>query len=115
MFDMSGLEMLLVGVIALLVIGPERLPGVAKTIGTWIGKARAFVDSTKADLEREINASEMRELLDTQRKEIDELREMVDETKKDISGHANDLKDTFKSGVEEAASSMKPEKAKQDE
>ena len=71
MFDMSGLEMLLVGVIALLVIGPERLPGVAKTIGTWVGKAKAFVNTTKADLEREINASEMRDLLANQKKEID--------------------------------------------
>lgn len=115
MFDMSGLEMLLVGVIALLVIGPERLPGVAKTIGTWVGKARAFVDTTKADLEREINASEMRDLLATQRKEIDELREMVDETKKDITDQAKDIKDDFDSGIKDAASAMKPEKAKHDE
>jgi len=115
MFDMSGLEMLLVGVIALLVIGPERLPGVARTIGTWIGKARAFVDTTKADLEREINASEMRDLLANQKKEIDELRNMVDETKKDLTDQAQELKDDFNSGINDAATAMKPEKAKQDE
>lgn len=115
MFDMSGLEMLLVGVIALLVIGPERLPGVAKTIGTWVGKAKAFVDSTKADIEREINASEMRDLLATQRKEIDELREMVDETKRDITEQAQEIKEDINSGIKDAADAMKPEKAKHDE
>ncbi|RVU83763.1 twin-arginine translocase subunit TatB [Leucothrix sargassi] len=115
MFDMSGLEMLLVGVISLLVIGPERLPGVAKTIGSWIGKARAFVDSTKADIEREINASEMRDLLADQKKEIDELRNMVDETKKDITDQAQELRDDVSSGIKDAADAMKPEKAKHDE
>ncbi|PWQ95733.1 Sec-independent protein translocase protein TatB [Leucothrix arctica] len=115
MFDMSGLEMLLVGVIALLVIGPERLPGVAKTIGTWVGKAKAFINTTKADLEREINASEMRDLLANQKKEIDELRTMVDETKKDFTDQANELKDDFNSGIQNAADAMKPEKAKHDE
>lgn len=115
MFDMSGLEMLLVGVIALLVIGPERLPGVAKTLGTWVGKAKAFINSTKADLEREINASEMRDLLANQKKEIDELRTMVDETKKDITDQAKEIKQDFDSGIHDAADALKPEKAKHDE
>ncbi|MGB1309631.1 MAG: Sec-independent protein translocase protein TatB [Leucothrix sp.] len=95
MFDAGFLEMLVIGIIALVVIGPERLPGVARTIGGWIGKARAFVDSTKRDIEREINASEMRELLDSQKKEIDELRNIVDDTKESFKQQASEVTKSF--------------------
>ena len=95
MFDAGFLEMLVIGIIALVVIGPERLPGVARTIGGWIGKARAFVDSTKRDIEREINASEMRELLDSQKKEIDELRNIVDDTKQSFKQQASEVTKSF--------------------
>ena len=40
MFNMSGFELILIGIVALIVIGPERLPEVARTVGTWIGKAK---------------------------------------------------------------------------
>lgn len=95
MFDAGFLEILVIGIIALVVIGPERLPGVARTIGGWIGKARAFVDSTKRDIEREINASEMRELLDSQKKEIDELRNIVDDTKESFKQQASEVTKSF--------------------
>ena len=96
MFDAGFLEILVIGIIALVVIGPERLPGVARTIGGWIGKARAFVDSTKRDIEREINASEMRDLLDSQKKEIDELRNIVDDTKQSFQKQASEVTESFK-------------------
>ena len=113
MFDAGFLEVLIVGIITLLVVGPERLPGVARKVGGWIGKARAFVDSTKADIEREINASEMRELLQNQKKEIDELRHMMDDTTKDFGQQAEDVKKSIQSGIDDA---MKPaSKAKHDE
>lgn len=100
MFDAGFLEVLIIGIIALLVIGPERLPGVARKVGGWIGKARAFVDSTKADIEREINASEMRELLQSQKQEIDELRNMMDDSTKGIGQQAADIKSSIQSSVE---------------
>lgn len=113
MFDAGFLEVLIVGIITLLVVGPERLPGVARKVGGWIGKARAFVDTTKADIEREINASEMRELLQSQKKEIDELRHMMDDTTKDIGQQATEVRNSIQSGVDDA---MKPaSKAKHDE
>lgn len=113
MFDAGFLEVLIIGIITLLVVGPERLPGVARKVGGWIGKARAFVDSTKADIEREINASEMRELLQDQKKEIDELRNMMDDTTKDFGQQAADVKNSIQAGIDDA---MKPaSKAKTDE
>ena len=107
MFDAGFLEFLIIGIIALVVIGPERLPGVARTVGGWIGKARAFVDNTKRDIEREINATEMRELLDNQKKEIDELRNIVDDTKESFQKQASEVTTSFKESAQVLQESTK--------
>ena len=79
MFESSFLEMLVVGVVALLVIGPERLPTVARTIGRWIGKVRRFVAKTRADIDRELNTEELRNMLYKQEEEIRNMRAMMQE------------------------------------
>jgi sec-independent protein translocase protein TatB len=56
MFDIGFWELTIIGIVALLVIGPERLPRVARTAGLWLGRARRFVSSVKADIDREIAA-----------------------------------------------------------
>lgn len=84
MFESSFLEMLVVGVIALLVIGPERLPGLARKAGRLIGKARAFIATTRADIERELRTEEMRNMLSKQEEEIRELRSMMQNKTNDI-------------------------------
>ena len=53
MFDFGFSEMLVIGVIALVVLGPERLPVVARTAGEWVGKAQRFVAQVKSDIDRE--------------------------------------------------------------
>ena len=114
MFDAGFLEFLIIGIIALVVIGPERLPGVARTVGGWIGKARAFVDNTKRDIEREINATEMRELLDNQKKEIDELRNIVDDTKESFKKQASEVTTSFKESAQVLQESTKTDDATSD-
>ncbi|MCF6337922.1 MAG: Sec-independent protein translocase protein TatB [Gammaproteobacteria bacterium] len=67
MFDIGFMEMALIGVVALVVIGPERLPGVAKTVGQWIGSARRFMNSVQADINLEVSKTdELKRLLDEQ-------------------------------------------------
>jgi sec-independent protein translocase protein TatB len=66
MFDIGFWELVLIGVIALLVIGPERLPRVARTAGLWIGRARRTLGSVKSEIDRELKAQELREILDRQ-------------------------------------------------
>ena len=61
MFGISFSELLLVGLVALLVLGPERLPGAARTAG-WIGRLRSF-NTIKQEVEREIGADEIRRQL----------------------------------------------------
>lgn len=107
MFDAGFLEVLIIGIIALVVIGPERLPSVARTIGEWIGKARAFVDNTKRDIEREFNATEMRDLLDSQKKEIDELRNIVDDTKESFKKQASEVSTSLKDSAQVLQESVK--------
>lgn len=62
MFDVSFSELLLIAVVALVVIGPERLPGVARTVGHLLGRARRYVDDVKSDINREIELDELRKL-----------------------------------------------------
>ncbi|UVE18235.1 Sec-independent protein translocase protein TatB [Pseudomonas sp. LS44] len=63
MFGISFSELLLVGLIALLVLGPERLPGAARTAGLWIGRLKRSFNAIKSEVEREIGADEIRRQL----------------------------------------------------
>lgn len=63
MFDIGFLELLICGVIALLVLGPERLPAAARAAGRWIGGARRMVSQFTAELDRQLKAEELREEL----------------------------------------------------
>nr|WP_311968634.1 Sec-independent protein translocase protein TatB [Pseudomonas baltica] len=63
MFGISFTELLLVGLVALLVLGPERLPGAARTAGLWIGRLKRSFNAIKNEVEREIGADEIRRQL----------------------------------------------------
>jgi len=62
MFDVGFSELLVVGVVALIVIGPERLPAVARTAGVLLGRLQRYVNSVKADISREIQLDELKKL-----------------------------------------------------
>lgn len=66
MFDMGFWELLLIGVVALVVIGPERLPKVARIAGLWLGRARRTLSSVQDEIRRELKADELKEILDKQ-------------------------------------------------
>ena len=70
MFDVGFWELAIIAVIALLVIGPERLPKAARTAGRWVGRARRMVTDVKADIDREIREGDLAEL----KKAGDELK-----------------------------------------
>ena len=62
MFDIGFSEMVVLAVVALVVLGPERLPKVAKQTGAWMGKLRRYVDDVKSDINRQMELSELRNL-----------------------------------------------------
>jgi sec-independent protein translocase protein TatB len=65
MFDIGFTEIFVIGVVALVVIGPERLPRVAKTVGHLFGRMQRYVSEVKADINREIELDELRKLRST--------------------------------------------------
>lgn len=97
MFDVGFFELLLIAVVALIVVGPERLPRIARTAGLWLGKGRRFISSVKTDIEQEIKADELKRILDEQKRAnpihsfIEETRETFDDIK---SKTASTLTDT---------------------
>ena|SRR5690606_15827618 len=80
MFDVSFTELMVIGVIALIVIGPERLPKVARTVGHLLGRAQRYVNDVKGDIKREI--------------ELDELRKFKSEMDDAASSVRTSLRDT---------------------
>ena len=62
MFDVSFSELVVIGLVALLVIGPERLPKVARTVGALLGRFQRYVADVKADIDREIQLDELKKL-----------------------------------------------------
>lgn len=70
MFDIGFWELALIAVIGLIVLGPERLPVVARTLGLWVGRARGYVRGITSELDREMRLQEMREHFERTRQEI---------------------------------------------
>ena len=84
MFDIGFWEIAIIGVIALIVIGPEKLPSVARNVGAWVGKGKRLISSVQTDINRELNkAEELKNLLEEQKK-IVEKHEILEELKKEI-------------------------------
>jgi sec-independent protein translocase protein TatB len=79
MFDMGFTELMLIGIVALVVIGPERLPGVARTAGKYVGRLKRFMTTVKADVEQELRADELRQILSDQQSELDSLKDSITE------------------------------------
>jgi sec-independent protein translocase protein TatB len=90
MFDIGFWELALIGVVALLVVGPDRLPGLARTVGLWVGRIRRYVATVRDDIEREIQADELRTLLE-KRDDLNPLKEVIDETSSTISDANKEL------------------------
>jgi sec-independent protein translocase protein TatB len=107
LFDVGFQEVVLIGVIALLVIGPERLPTVARSVGRWVGKMQRFVAGVKRDLQSELNTDEVRKLLNSQEDQIRELKEMVNETRSDFEKTARSASSDISSGMDQAVEQVR--------
>ena len=76
MFDIGFWELAIIAVVGLLVIGPERLPGVARTAGMWIGRTRRFITTVKTDIDRELKQEELRKALERDAG-LDEIKQIM--------------------------------------
>lgn len=80
MFDIGFSEILLIAVVALLVIGPERLPKVARTLGHLFGRLQRYVNEVKTDINREIELEELRKLQSQMQDAAHSIEQSVRET-----------------------------------
>ncbi len=95
MFDVGFFELLLVGLVALLVFGPERLPSLARTAGLWIGRARRFLGTVKADIEQELKAEELKRIIREQQLN-NPLHDLIEDTEKSLSDIRRDTEAALK-------------------
>ena len=100
MFDIGFSEILVIAVVALIVIGPERLPKVARTLGHLFGRMQRYVNDVKADISREMELDELRKL---QASMQDTARSFEQSVSKEISATESELK-----GVAESATDLTP-------
>lgn len=77
MFDIGFSELLVIGVVALIVIGPEKLPRMARTVGHLAGRLQRYVADVKADINREIELDELRKMRDSMQQAASDLQSSV--------------------------------------
>ncbi|WP_374354282.1 Sec-independent protein translocase protein TatB [Chitinimonas sp.] len=95
MFDFSFGELLVIGGVALVVIGPEKLPKVARTVGAMLARAQRYVNGVKADIQREVELDNLRrieaEMNEAGRKLASELGDGLNDMQQSVSSAANDF------------------------
>ena len=80
MFDIGFWEIFLILILALLVVGPERLPKAARAAGYWFGKARRYVEGVKEEVASEFDVNELKRMIHNQEVQINELQSQLNET-----------------------------------
>lgn len=88
MFDIGFSELMLIGVVALIVIGPERLPKVARTAGHLLGRLQRYVADVKSDIQREVQLDELKKL---QSQAVDSARELESSLRGQLSSIEADV------------------------
>ena len=100
MFDISFMELLVISMVALIVIGPERLPTVARTVGNLYGRCRNFVYSVRTDIHNEMRMEELKNMQssvqetvqsieDSVQKSVDQLKTTVADVQTDVNSPVN--------------------------
>ncbi|MCU7802699.1 MAG: Sec-independent protein translocase protein TatB [Candidatus Thiodiazotropha sp. (ex Lucinoma annulata)] len=102
MFDVGFWELTIIALVALIVIGPERLPKVARTAGLWLGRGRRFIANVKADIDKEIKAEELKEVIEKQATLANPVHEILEETRNDL----NQIKQEAGKQVEESQAAL---------
>jgi len=108
MFDMGFWEVVLIFVILLIVVGPERLPKLARTAGLWLGKARTMVSSVRSEIEQELRVEELKQSLHKQvdTEDFKALSNDVQSLKSNVSSMGSDLQQSMDKDTSKFAESL---------
>lgn len=93
MFEIGFWELVVVAVVALIVVGPEKLPGLARTAGLWLGKARRMIANVKAEVDRELQLEELKRSFRQQADlaDLKDLSQQVKSLERDIQAEFHQL------------------------
>ncbi len=91
MFDISFFELLMIAVVALIVIGPQRLPAVARTLGHLFGRMKRYVNDVKADISREMELDELKKIQSGMEDAARSMRDSVESVNKEVSEAGSEL------------------------
>lgn len=106
MFDIGFSEILLIAVVALVVIGPERLPRVARTLGHLFGRLQRYVAEVKADINREMQLDELRKLQSTVQEAAREIEQSVSNQVQYVEGEVKQAESEARQAVESAVAPL---------
>jgi sec-independent protein translocase protein TatB len=104
MFDIGFSEIVVIGVVALVVIGPERLPKTARTVGLLFGRLQRYVNEVKADISREMELDELRRLQREMQGAAQDLEQSVKGAASDFAASARSVEQELNAAATEAAS-----------
>jgi sec-independent protein translocase protein TatB len=99
MFEIGFSELVMVALVSLLVIGPERLPAAARLAGFWLGKTRAMIHSVKAEIQLELHAEEMRQLF-KEESGLQEFQQLVDDANESVQSIHSSITSLSQDGVD---------------
>jgi|RhiMethySRZTD1v2_1073278.scaffolds.fasta_scaffold878249_2 sec-independent protein translocase protein TatB len=114
MFDFSIGEIAVIGVVALVVLGPERMPKVARTIGEWIGKAQRYVNEVKSDISREMELAELKKLQEEARSAAQSIQSSMQGLQSDLNRATSDLQNTLQTDAAAAPAPASSDSAFED-
>lgn len=100
MFDVGFSELLVIGVVALVVIGPERLPKVARTAGVVFGRFQRYVANVKSDIQRELDASEIARLKTEVQDAARSFEQNVNQQVQAVDSSARELEQSLQTAVD---------------
>ncbi|HTP62271.1 MAG TPA: Sec-independent protein translocase protein TatB [Burkholderiales bacterium] len=103
MFDIGFSELLVIGLVALIVIGPERLPRVARTLGHLAGRLQRYVADVKADINREVELEELRKVKDSVQEMKDSIQEAASGIESSVQGELNKAESELNAAAGSAA------------
>jgi sec-independent protein translocase protein TatB len=103
MFDIGFSELVVVALVALIVIGPERLPRVARTAGALLGRAQRYINDVKADIQREVDMSELSGIRDSFKDAANSMKESVAEVGQELKATGESLNQSISEAAEAKA------------
>lgn len=106
MFDIGFFELLIVGIVGLLVIGPEQLPGTIRSLALWWGRFKRGLQSTKKEFEQQIGADDIRRQLHNE-EIMQQLNETQDDINKAVNENIESINESLAQGTDKVDSDVK--------